>query len=174
MSELELILLGGAIGGGVGLLVGAALTVLVVRRRPPPAAAAPVASGGEAGAARRREVAPLMDWAGRVMIAYGHLIDAANAAERSSLDAAVRALHAVCDEGERGRFEGTADRGVADAAGAFVRFVGDTRTRVDNRLASGSPASAIAGELRLRSGELATQVTKLSDALERYVGSAPA
>lgn len=160
LGALEYIVLGGVVGGLIGGWVGAALTLAMMRRR---RGSASVRSGPLPVEERRKRVRSLMDRASQVMIAYSAVIDA----NPGALRGAVERMRAVGVGQDPQLYQGTEDRGVAEAARALFTLLEETQKRVDERIESGRP-DTVAGELRARAEPLARAVARVHQEVARY------
>jgi uncharacterized membrane-anchored protein YhcB (DUF1043 family) len=155
----------------VGAIVGWLLGALYHRLTRParPAAGSIQKSTREPTAEERRRVVSLVERAARVMIAYSHMIDAANAGDGAELERLFRALRQEEADEELAQ-PVVDDRLVRDAAAAFLRLHGAIEAKIAERLAAGQTVQ-IGGELRLRAAELGGTVDTLNRATSRYTST---
>jgi hypothetical protein len=100
------------------------------------------------------------------MVAYSHMIDAANAADGRSVERYLRALRAEEAEEQLAELE-VDDRAVRAAAHEFLQLHAEIAAKVESRLAGGQVVQ-IGGELRIRAAELGKRVETLNKAASGF------
>jgi hypothetical protein len=152
------------VGGALGALVGAAFHL---RRRRGRAEAVPADPAAGARLAQQRErVVTFLERAARTIVAYSHMIDAANAADARGIERHFRALQAEDAEEKLAELE-VDDRAVRAAAHEFLHLHADIAAKVESRLAAGQTVQ-IGGELRVRAAQLGERVEALNQAAEAF------
>lgn len=152
------------IGGAVGALVGAAFHL---RRRRARAEPTPTDPATAARLTEQRErVVTFLERAARTMVAYSHIIDAANAADARGIERHFRALQAEDAEEKLAELE-VDDRAVRAAAHEFLQLHAEIAAKVESRLAAGQTVQ-IGGELRVRAAQLGERVEALNQAAEAF------
>jgi hypothetical protein len=148
------------LGAIVGALIGA---VYHWRRRHPRAEAAPEDPAAVARLAEQRErLSTFLERAARAMVAYSHMIDAANADDAEEVERIFRALRAEDAQEKLAELQ-VDDRAVRSAAQEFLRLHAEIAAKVESRLAAGQTVQ-IGGELRVRAAQLGERVEALNTA----------
>jgi hypothetical protein len=151
--DLRLPLFGAVLGALLGALYHWRGRLAPAQAPPDPAAEAPLAE-------QRQRVASFLEQAARAMVAYSHMVDAANAADARSVERLFRALRAEETEETLVELE-VDDRALRAAAHEFLQLHAEISAKVESRLAAGQVVQ-IGGELRIRAQELGHRVEALN------------